>query len=229
MRSNFIRNAFRGIDPAMRDRARVLKRFYNTVGMLYFGDAHQHDDEYDAIRGFSSSLTHRDTHYAVGAYHGYEVRMTYRTDSKQKGRSFTPPSWTILELTLKVRNMPHFFFAPTGQQGSGYDKLYAEQPHMQPISSYVSTSNHSPEFYGRYQILARSTRARDVDELLDSPTIVGIGTRFWPYGIEIEHGRLYVYIPDKKLSKQKLESTLASAAWLADSLREAHNDVAELE
>lgn len=228
MAKQLLHHLFRGVNPQKRELARTLKRFYSAIGLVYFGSVHQHDDEYDAIRGFSASLSHKDEHYAVGTYEGYDIRMVHRTDSKKVGYDAKHPSWTILEITLRVRNMPHIFFAPTGQEGSGYGKLFVEQPYMQPISSYASTARFSPEFHGRYQILARSTRAHDVESLLNSPIIVGIGARFWPYGIEVEHGRLYIYFPNQKLTKQVLESTLASAIWLADSLRAAHNDVAEL-
>jgi hypothetical protein len=223
-----INHILRRFSPLEREQGRVLRRFYDSVGMVHFGRVHQHDDEYDAIRGFTASLTHRDENFAVGSYNGYDIRMVNRADTTQyRHGKHSLQLWTILEVSLRVRNMPHFFFLPTGQGGEAYKKLFAEQPYMQPISSFTSTANHSPEFHGRYQILARSTRAYDVDDLLSSPVILGIGTRFWPHGIEVEHGKLYVYIPDRKLTKQKLEQALSSAIWLADNLREVHDDTAE--
>jgi hypothetical protein len=159
--------------------------------------------------------------------------MVNRADShttahaKSRSKKKDLQLWTILEITLRVRNMPHIFFVPTGQNGDMYAKLFAEQPYMQPISSYTAADKLTPEFYGRYQILARSTRVQDVEELLSSPIIVGIGARFWPHGIEIEHGKLYIYIPDRKITKARLEHVLASSLWLADSLREAHEDIEE--
>ncbi len=219
-----VKHLLRGVDPVRRERASVLRRFYNTVGMVHFGTVHQHDDEYDAIRGFSASLTHHDEHYAVGSYNDYDIRMVQRTETNKHSGQATHTPWLILEVSLRVRNMPHIFFLPAGHEGDGYRKLFAEQPYMQPISSFLSQTHYSPEFHGRYQILARSTRAHDVNELITSPIIVGIGARFWPYGIEIEHGNLYIYDTDKKLSNGKLETMLASALWLADNLRSVHVD-----
>lgn len=228
-----LRHIFRSLSPVEREQSFVLRKFYKTVGFVHFGHVHQHDDEYDAIRGFTSSLTHRDESFAVGTYGGYDIRMVNRADShttahaKSRSKKKDLQLWTILEITLRVRNMPHIFFVPTGQNGDMYAKLFAEQPYMQPISSYTAADKLTPEFYGRYQILARSTRVQDVEELLSSPIIVGIGARFWPHGIEIEHGKLYIYIPDRKITKARLEHVLASSLWLADSLREAHEDIEE--
>lgn len=212
----------RRFDPKKRRRSAVLRSFYKATGMVNFGIVHQHDDEYDPVRGFSSSLSHHDTNYAVGSYNDHDIRVVERHDSYLvPGGKRHEQGWVIIEIHLHVRNMPHFVFVPTGVEGKAYSQLYTAQPFLQPISSYVST-NHSPEFHGRYQIIARATKAREVNELVTSPVIVGIGTRFWPHGIEIEHGRLYIYITDKELSKGRLEQALDSAMWLADTLKKNH-------
>lgn len=221
-RLNPIQHIAHRFDPKKRQRSVALHAFYRATGMVNFGNVHQHDDEYDPVRGFSSSLTHRDTNYAVGNYNDHDVRVVERYDSyKVPGGDNHAQMWVIFEINLHVRNMPHFFFVPTGVEGKSYSQLFTAQPYLQPINSYVAT-NHSPEFHGRYQIIARATKAREVNELVTSPIIVGIGTRFWPYGIEIEHGRLYVYITDPKLSKARLEQALASTLWLAETLKETH-------
>jgi hypothetical protein len=220
-----IKHLLHRLSPLEREQGRILRRFYDTVGFVHFGHVHQHDDEYDAIRGFTASLTHHDENFAVGSYDGYDVRVVNRADTRKVNKKASLQLWTIIEVSLRVRGMPHIFFMPTDQSGGAYEKLFAEQPYMQPISSYTSTARHSPEFHGRYQILARSTRAYDVDDLITTPIIAGISSKFWPHGIEVEHGRLYIYIPDRRLTKQKLEHALSSALWLANSLREAHDDV----
>lgn len=211
-------------NPQTRKRSRTLSSFYDTVGLVNFGVASQHDDEFDVIRGFSSSLTHLDADFAVGSYNGFDIRMVDRTDTVTlPGRKNIQQSWCIMEIHLHVRNMPHFFFIPTGPEGNSYTRLFQSQPYMQPISD-VAQLNRSPQFHGRYQLLARLTKAPDLEHLMTSPVIVGVGDRFWPYGVEIEHGRLYIYITDKKLDKNKLGQTLASALWLADLLIETHEN-----
>lgn len=225
-KQSWLRHILTRFNPLQREQGAVLKKFYDTLGFVHFGKVHQHDDEYDAIRGFSSSLTHRDDHFAVGAYNGHDIRMTNRTDTTVSSKNPARLQiLTIIEVHLHVRNMPHFFFLPTGTKGDEYERLFTTQSFMQPIDSVGMGAQYSPEFHGRYQILSRITKAPDVERLLTSPTIVGIGARFWPHGIEIEHGRLYVYIPDEKLTQKKLERALDSALWLADRLVDTHEKI----
>lgn len=218
------RHVFHRFTPALRQRGAVLKKFSNVLGLLHFGTVHQHDDEHDAIRGFTASLTHRDTHYAVGTYNGFNLRFVNRFDViRLAGNPHHEQLWTILEIELERKGLPHLFFVPTGREGGEYSRLFATQPHMQPLNSYI-TSNRSPEFHGRFQIYASAAHSHAVETLFSSPVIVGIGSRFWPHGIEIEHGKLLIYITQHRLTKTVLESTLASALWLAETIDEAAED-----
>ena len=217
-RRSAIKTALRHFRPTIRQRGQMLRIFSDMVGLVYFGSVHQHDDDHDAVRGFTASLTHRDSHYCVGTYNGFDIRIVDRYDII-KGDPGKPPKeqfWTIIEITLDAKDIPHMFFVPTGQFGGEYSRLFATQQHMQPINSLMS--NHSPEFHGRYQILSRITNSHKVENLFSSPIIVGISTRFWPRGIEIEKGKLLIYIQERRLDKTALELTLSSALWLAEMI-----------
>lgn len=203
-----------------RQRGRVLRKFSDTMGLVHFGTVHQNDDEHNVIRGFTASLTHHDTHYSVGTYNGYNIRLVNRFDVVHiAGNPHHEQTWTIIEIELANQGIPHIFFVPTGQQAGEYGRLYATQPHMQPLNAMIF-SHHSPEFHGRFQILASPTYAHRVETLFSSPIIVGIGSRFWPHGIEIAHGKLFIYITQHRLTKTVLETTLASGLWLAETIDE---------
>lgn len=215
---------FQRFSPALHKRGTVLKNFSNSVGLVQFGTIHQHDDDLDAIRGFTASLGHRDTQFAVGTYDGYNIRMANRFDIiRIAGNPNHAQVWTILEIELETKSVPHMFFIPTGREAGEYGRLYATQPNMQPLNSMIM-DNHSPEFHGRFQIYASATHSHKVETLFTSPIIVGIGSRFWPHGIEIEHGKLLVYITEHRLTKAVLESTLASALWLAETIDTSAED-----
>lgn len=210
--------------PTTRVRATTLKKFSALVGLVHFGTVHQHDDEHDAIRGFTASLTHQDTSYAVGTYNGYNIRVVNRFDiTRIAGNPNHEQFWTIIEIELRTRSVPHMFFVPTGHEGGEYGRLYATQPTMQPLNSMM-LSTHSPEFHGRFQLMASPTYAHKVETLFTSPLIVGIGSRFWPHGIEIEHGKVLIYITQHRLTKTVLETALASGLWLAETIDEISED-----
>lgn len=218
------RRMFQRFSPALRTRGAELRKFGETLGLVHFGSIHQHDDDLDAIRGFTASLTHRDTHFAVGTYNGFNIRFVNRFDViRIAGNPNHEQLWTILEIDLETTSLPHMFFVPTGRESGEYGRLYATQPNMQPLNSMVF-NNHSPEFHGRFQILASAAHSHKVETLFTSPIIAGIASRFWPHGIEIEHGKLLIYITEHRLSKAVLESTLGSGLWLAETIDAANED-----
>lgn len=224
-RGGTFRQLFKRFSPALHKRGVTLRKFSHSVGLVHFGTVHQHDDEFSAIRGFTASITHRDTHYAVGTYDGYNIRLVNRFDVVRiAGNPHHEQLWTILEIELNNRKgLPHAFFVPTGTEGGEYGRLYATQPNMHPLNSMVF-NHHSPEFHGRFQIFASATHSHKVETLFSSPIIVGIGARFWPHGIEIEHGKLLIYITQHRLTKTVLDATLASGLWLAETIDDSIED-----
>lgn len=214
----------RRFSPDLRKRGVTLKKFSQTLGLVHFGSVHQHEDDIDAIRGFTTSLHHQDTHFAVGTYNGFNIRMVNRFDVVRVANNPTHEQlWTILEIELDTHGLPHMFFVPTGREAGEYSRLYATQPNMQPLNA-MAFSNHSPEFHGRFQILSSAAHSHKVETMFTSPIIVGIANRFWPHGIEIEHGKLLVYITEHRLTKTVLESVLGSSLWLAETIDETSED-----
>jgi len=213
----------RRFTPQLRSRAKVLKNFADKMGFVHFGMVNQHDDDYDAIRGFTASLTHIDSDYMVGTFEDYNFRMVDRFDSYKHGGHSHEQLWCIIEIDLHENQVPHVFLTPTGREAGEYDKLFTVQPYLQPLNTML-LQNHSSELHGRYQILARTTHTADVEQLLTSPIVAGIASRFWPHGIEFYNGKLYLYITQHRLTKTVLETSLASGLWLAEMLDELKED-----
>lgn len=212
------RELVRRLSPTFHKEGVTLRKFCENIGLVNFGMVNQHDDEYDGIKGFTASITHRDTHYAVGTYEGYDIKLVNRFDTINiAGKKNREQFWTIIEIALKNKGTPHMFFVPTGREAGEYGRLHDVRPNMQPLNSTVMR-NHSPEFHGRFQIYARTTNSHMVETIFTSPVILGIANRFWPHGIEIERSKLLIYVTQHPLTKTVLESALASGLWLAETL-----------
>lgn len=215
---------FRRFSPDLRARGAALKSFASKIGLVYFGSVHQVEDDHDMIRGFTASLKHKDTHFAVGTYDGYNVRLVNRFDVvRLAGTPYHEQIWTILEVDLETKSHPHVYFIPTGREAGEYGRIFATQPLAQPINTLI-THNKSPEFHGRFNIVANPTYAHQIESVFPSPIIAGIAARFWPHGIEVQNGKLLVYITEHRLEKAVLESTLASALWLAEAINDTTED-----
>ncbi len=219
-RVSLLSRMFRRYTSQARSRARILKRVAAHLDLVYFGAVDTHHDDLDPIRGFTASLSHVDSHFIVGSIDDYDIRLVDRfdvlKDSKHEAHGQT---WCIIEVELK-RTLPPLALVPTGVSARDYQKLFSTHHQLQPINTML-LQNHSLEVHGRFQILAPTGRAREVEEILTSPLTVGIASRFWPQGIEVHENKLFVYITEHRLSAALVESTIASAVWLAHMLDEA--------
>ena len=215
-----LRYVFRHYSPTLRARSAALKKFADKLGLVYFGSVDQHDDDYSPIRGFTASITHKDSHYLVGTYNDYDVRIVDRFDVIPLAGKSHEQLWTIFEVSLTNKNSPHVVFVPTGHEGGEYSRLFTTQTHLQPINT-MALQNHSREIHGRFQIMAKTSDVPHVEQLLPSPTVVGIAARFWPHGIELRDGKLYLYLTQHRLEKAALETAIASLVWLAEVFDES--------
>ena len=208
----------RQLKPSMHRRGAVLRQFADTLGLAYLGRMDQHDDEYDAIRGFTASTSHRDAHYAVGAYDGQDIRIVDRFDiQKTHGKTRTPQSWVVLELPLSVRDMPHTFFIPTGKTAHAYERVFSTNIQMQPLNGLIH-QKYSSALHEKYQILSKPTHAGRIEAYLTPPVIFGISEKLWPYGLELNDDRLYVYVSKHSITTDDISAALLAGMWLVGEI-----------
>jgi hypothetical protein len=221
MRSGgILQRMLRHYSPLIRSRGKVIRRFASKIGLVYFGTVDQHTDEHDVIRGLTVSTTHLDTHYAVGAYDGYDVSMVDRFDvtydTKQQP---VEHSWLIFQINLQDVSLPHLFFKPLGHSPAAYNKFFTAFNTLHVIND-VFNDTHSQEFHLRYELYGLATHALDLEQTMTRFVTQTIAARFWPHAIELYEGKLYVYITEHRRPELEavLDATLQSATWLASVL-----------
>ncbi len=198
-------------------RAKVLRKVAKLHDFLYFGSIHREDD-IEPIHGFTASVTHVDQHFSVGQLDDYAVRIVDRFDTHNINVAGPRTQmWTIVEISLLSRNVPHIFLIPTGESAKEYQRVFRSHYQLQPLNATL-LRQHSPEVHGRFQILAPTSRMLDVEGLLTTSLVMGIASRFWPHGIEIKGDKLYLYLTDHRLSETMVSSVIASGLWLAQSI-----------
>ena len=213
-----LQRMLRHYSPRIRSRGKVLRRFASKAGLVYFGAVDQHEDEHDVIRGLTVSTTHRDAHYAVGSYDGYDVSMVDRFDvAYDSHRKLIEHSWIIFQIDLQDVSLPHIFFKPKGHSPAAYNKFFTAFNTLHVIND-VFNDTHSHEFHARYDLYGLATHVVELEQTLTSFVTQTIAARFWPHAIEIFEGKLYVYITEHRLDETVLGATLQSATWLASVL-----------
>jgi hypothetical protein len=212
-----LRQMLRRYAPQVRARGRVLKKFANRLGLVYFGTVDQHTDEHDVIRGLTVSRSHIDTHYAVGSYDGYDVSLVDRFDVIETQGRPQEHTWVILQVALRHgKNIPHFFLKPRGVSDAYYSRYFTAARQLQAVNELFN-QQHSQEFHGRYELITQTAQAQYIEELLTPEVTHTIAARFWPHAAELFEGKLYVYITEHRLSETVLSATTESALWLAEA------------
>jgi len=215
-----LQRMLRHYSPMIRSRGRVLRQFATKVGLVYFGTVDQHEDEHEVIRGLTVSTTHRDTHYAVGSYDGYDVSLVDRFDvSYDTQKQPIEHSWVILQVTLENTSLPHVFFKPLGHSPAAYNKFFTAFNSLHLINS-VFNDVHSAEFHARYEVYGLATHVSALEDVITPAITQTIAARFWPHAIEIFDGKLYVYITENRRREFEaaLAPTLQATTWLAGVL-----------
>lgn len=205
--------------PSARTRGALLRKFARKIGLVYFGVVDQHQDEHEVIRGLTVSTTHIDDHYAVGSFDGYDVSLVDRFDVlvDPKGES-SEHSWIILRLGLQTpRNFPHLFLNPLSHADGAYSKFFNAHNTLKPVND-LFIAEHTQEFHSRYEVLANSTHAQNIEAIFTPEVTKTIAARLWPHAVEIFDGYVYVYTTQTELSEVLLETCLESALWLAQVL-----------
>jgi len=220
-----IRRLLRRNSPLVRTRGSVMRAFARKAGLVYFGSVDQHGDDHEVIRGLTVSTSHIDTHYAVGAYDGYDVSIVDRFDTiTGKDGKDVDHTWAIIEVTLQgLKSAPHVFLYPKGHDKDSYQKFFMASSQLQAVNG-MFLRDHDAEFHNRYDVFALPSRAHEAEDLFPELSTQMIAARFWPHAIEILDGRVYVYITEHRLVETVLGATLQSAVWLAEVLDQPSED-----
>jgi hypothetical protein len=200
-------------------RRRIVARFADKFGLIYFGAVNQHIDDHKVIRGLTVSSAHQDNNYCVGSVNGYDIAFVDRRDTVWQ--TYDPKAkcnWLILALDLHTEiRIPHFFIEAVNHDIKHYVALFSTFPNMQDINS-DSLDAHCTEFTGRFKIYARPAKALEVYTLFPLETIRMLGAHFWPLSIEQHNNVLYIYSVRTNVTTGLLDTMMKNGLWLAGNL-----------
>ena len=200
-----------------RARGKVIRHLADKTGLLYFGAVDHHRDEHDVVRGLTVSTSHKDKHYAVGTYDGYDIALVDRYDVTKSPQGTLRHNWVIIQISLlKAVHIPSVFILPL-HRADRFSHLFTGLRHMAPIEQF-SHATFPHEFASRYTVYVPPQHHLNAYDWLSQPLTARIAAHFWPHAIEFKEGKIYVYITEHRLTETVLGSAVESALWLADAL-----------
>ena len=197
---------------------RAVRKFANSIGLVYFGSVDQVDDEYRLVRGITASNTHRDTHYSVGSFDGYDIAVTIRRDALHyPDKRIRQLEWTIMTVDAHTNyEIPHIFIS----HDKAREVLLAKYTQLTPLVVGIHQP-HNPQFTDQYTVSAQIEQAVEVENFMTPEITNAIQTKFDNIAIEIEDNTVYIYSSHDKPTLTELQHMASNGIWLAEKLDEA--------
>lgn len=207
---------------------RVFKQFAEKIGLVYFGYVDQRNDEHSLIRGLTVSTKHRDNHYCIGTFEGYDVAIVERHDTiHHPGKPSKPHSWIIMTFDLHHQvDLPHIFLGLHTHSETFYAHLFTKFSHLAAVQP-SSLQSYDPSFARRYNMYTKPEQSLSAERLFNQSITEHIADTFGSITIEISENCLYLYIENQRPTPVLLNKMLSRGIWLAGSIDQPVTNTAE--
>jgi hypothetical protein len=198
---------------------RVFMQFADKIGFVYFGYVNQRSDDHRLVRGLTVSSNHRDNHYCVGSFDGYDVALIERVDTiRFPGKPAKTHDWIIMTFDLRTSaDIPHVFLGLHTHSETFYAHLFTKFAQLTKVS-LGTISAYDKAFSERYALYAQPAQAIAAEQLFDPVITKTIADHFGSLTIEIAEGSLYLYAEHQRPTTALLEKMLKYGVWLAASI-----------
>lgn len=198
-----------------RITARIIQKFAEKAGFVYFGHVSQRDDEHRLVRGHTVSATHLDDHYCVGSLRGYDAIIVLRNDViTKRNRQQQRCHWLICSVDLRTKmTIPHMYIGHRNRDeafGASFELL-----HPLDLGIYAT---YPAVFLSDYTIYGRATDSIMIEQTITPDVANVIAQHFRGASIEIEENTIYLYIESQYPDEAILEKMLSNVLWLAEAI-----------
>ncbi len=196
--------------------AGVVRKFAEKIGLVYFGQMHQGDEEYRLIRGHTVSTTHIDRHYSVGSLRGYDIAVVMRNDTILTARDQRERRchWLIITIDLHTKgDLPHAYVGHRNRD----DAFQASFEQLTPL--YVGAlAPYPPQFLNNYTVHSKAIDTIAIERMITPETAAVIVEHFDHASIEIEENTVYMYLESARPTEAQLDKLLSNGLWLAETI-----------
>jgi hypothetical protein len=194
-------------------------QFAEKIGLVYFGYVDQRTDEHRLVRGLTVSANHRDDHYCIGDYGGYDIMLVERVDTiRFPGKPTRTHDWIIMTFDLHSKlDIPHIFLGLHTHSDTFYAHLFTKFSQLSRVP-LGSQGAHDHLFTSRYSMYAEPAQMFAAEHLFNQEITKTIAEHFGSLTVEITEGTLYLYAEHQRPSIALLEKMIKHGAWLASSV-----------
>lgn len=208
-----------GVVIQSRLHKRVFMQFADKIGLVYFGYVDQRSDEHRLVRGLTVSARHRDNHYCIGTYEGYDITLVERSDTLHfPGKAPRAHNWIIMTFDLHTtRDLPHIFVGLRNHDEIFYAHLFTKFSSLTAVPRSV-LAQHDRQFLERYALYTEPAHITASERLFNPEVTRGIAEAFHALTVEIADECLYIYAEHSHPTAHLLERMLRNGLWLAKTI-----------
>jgi hypothetical protein len=197
----------------------VFMQFAEKIGMVYFGYVDQRNDEHRLVRGLTVSSSHRDNHYCIGSFQGYDITLVERVDTiRFPGMPPKNQDWIIMVFDLQASvDLPHIFLGLHTHGDTFYAHLFTKFANLMkaPLGTFGA---YDKAFIDRYSVYTEPAQYVVAERLFDQTVTKTIADQFGSLTVEVSEGCLYIYAEHQRPTQALLDKMLRSGVWLAQSI-----------
>jgi hypothetical protein len=165
------------------------------------------------------STKHRDNHYCIGSFEGYDITLVERVDTIHVPAK--PPRthrWIIMTLDLHhAVDLPHVFLGSHSHSDMFYEQFFTKYAHFSKID-LPEANLYSQQFLKRYALYTKADQALSAERLFSPSLANTIAEQFGSLTIEIYDGTIYLYAEYQQPCATLLEGMLTRGLWLARAI-----------
>ena len=194
---------------------RTIKQFAHKYQFVYFGHVDPREDDYQLVRGLTTSTTHIDDHYTVGSYNSHDVIVVERQNTLTfPGKPDTSYRWLIMQFDLTHAVLPNVFIDARRHDAVFYANVFMAKSGMQDMTSYFGTI--SPAFAQKCRLFAAPHQYQEVGRFLQPKIAETIAQHFNGFDYEFFEDRVLVYASNHVVTPTLLDDMLRIGMWLTE-------------
>lgn len=207
-------------------RKRIIKKFAEKSGLVYFGFVDQKSDYYKMVRGFTAMASHHDNNYCIGTCNGYSTTFVERHESIwQPDGKHKKINWLIMAFELKSSiELPHFLIKARHYNDQSFAEFFSAN-HLLKEFSPGTFEKYDADFTSCFAMYTKPTDSIDIERLITAKSARVMAAHFWPLSVEMWDNVLYVYASSDHMNSALLETILKNGLWLAQTLDTQSVDV----
>ncbi len=195
----------------------IVKQFAAKFGLAYFGHVDPRADEYELVRGLTSSTSHVDNHYTVGSYNGKDmIFVDRRNEISFPTKGAIKYRWLIMQFELNSSKLPHVFIDCRHHDAIFYAHMFVANVGIQDMTGYFGAE--SKAFKEKARVFASPSSYNVVGKMLTAEIAETIALHFSRFDYEFYDDKVLVYASNILPTPSILEEMLRVGDWLAERL-----------